>query len=684
MSTIEWRGDLAVGGEIPDDEHRRLMDLLARAQAAYAAGNVRLAVRLLRQFLVDFDRHFDDEQRRLSLAGCPAVHTRATDYRTAHAIFSVHPLEPDDVEVIGQMIDYARAWLLDHVIRQDMPLAGFLAGKRAERRRLGMPKLRWRIALLALVPLVALAGVVAASVWEMERNAASMRLMARMNHLNTRIGDVVHELQHERGLATLFLTDRRLGRAELDAQFARTNLAAAELHEAVAHIEDDITDGGVRDRLTNALIALSLVEEVRDDLREGSYDAVETVDFYTTAIEDLAVVAPDVVRTVLTSDFAKLTFAQILLQQAKEIAGRERAAGIAILSGATPELASQSVRDLGSEQRALGESFIAMAPGDLAAAYRAADHVAEMPMDWMRRNLESGDIDKVSAQEWFDATTHRIDAFRAVETEVAARLAADADALDDRSRGRLLLLGTGMVALALVSVAMMLGLGWTILTPLIRLAKAVRRLADGDRLVAIPELDSHDELGGFARSLQLMKERLVHGDLLEARRLTTNAERLRVVADNTPGVVFRVQERRSGSPVVVCASRKLREVVGLAPTEMVDKPLWKVLRQLCRPEDWAGLLRILQMTGHRTLNFEFRLRGGERWLRVAASPYPTEQGWVWDGVVLDVTALKAAERERGRMAEELARLGHPGAPATVPKAEGEALPDNVVPFTGPR
>ncbi|MGE5548532.1 MAG: nitrate- and nitrite sensing domain-containing protein [Solirubrobacterales bacterium] len=664
---IGWHEDLAIGAPATDQDHRRLVERLLGAQAAYAEGDVRSAARLLRQFLAEFSRHFDREQRSLTAVGCPAVAERGSEYRTSHALFSVHPLEADDVEVIGQMIEYATAWLVDHIIRQDMPLRRWFADRPSAHQREGfrfrfdLIKLRWRIALLALVPLAALAGLVAASVWELERNAESMRLMARMNHLNGQVADLIHEMQHERGLATLILSDRRLGRDAIELQYARTDEAMARYREAATKIQNDLPDGPARERLSNALYSIELIKEARGDLIGGSFDAVETMDFYSTAVEDLVDVVPDVVRAVLPSDFAKLTFAQIFLQQAKERAGRERSAGVAILSqAATPDAVQQSVRDLAAEHRALGAGFLSLAPDDLAAAYRAADKVAAGPMIWMRNALESGDLREISAQEWFDATTQRIDALREVETEVAARLTAEAARLERATWHRLLLLASGMAVLVVVCLAMVLGLGWSILPPLAQLSGAVRRLAGGDRLVAIPGLASRDELGSFAAAVQQLKERLVHGDLLEARRLTANVERLRVVADNMPGVVFRVHQPESGPALVACASRKLREVIGLAASDMVDRPLRRVIRELCRPSDWAGLLLALKRAGHRPVNLEFQMRDGPlaggRWLRVLASPSPTEDGWVWDGVALDVTTVKAAEEERARVAGELARI----------------------------
>ncbi|MGE5515964.1 MAG: nitrate- and nitrite sensing domain-containing protein [Bacteroidota bacterium] len=667
MAGIRWSDDLAIGAPAVDAQHRALVELLAEAGATFDGGDVRAAVRLLRRFLNDFGSHFASEQSILAQAECDATTTREREYKTSQFIFAAHPLEADDVEVIGQLLSTASAWLIDHIVRQDAPLKPLLsetpAAGRHGRRRLSfdMLKLRWRIALLALVPLCAMAALVIISGIELQRNASSMRLMARMNQLNAHIATVIHELQRERGLATLVLHDRRLGRDHLDEQFIATDRAADLLRATARAVEADMPPGDMRERLDGALLSLDLITEVRDDLTNGSYDAVETQDFYTTAIEDLAGVVPDVVRAFLPSDFTKLTFAQIFLQQAKERAGQERTAGVAILSSAAPEHSLASVRDLAAEQRALGDGFAALAPTDLANAYRAAERKSEGPLAWMRAALESGDLIQLSAQEWFDISSQHIDDLRAVETEVTARLKAEAESLDRRTNQRFLMLGGGMAVLVLASLAMVLSLGWSILPPLARLAAAVRRLADGERAVAIPGLAARDELGAVAGFVQQLKERLVHSDLLEARRLTTNAERLRVVADNTPGIVFRFFQAESGRTAMVCASRKLKDIVGLSPADVVDLPVRRLMRLLVQPADWAALLRMLRRSEPSSLSFEFQLRreqpGAPRWLRVVVSPSPTEGGWLWDGVALDVTALRAAERQRGQVTTQLARIG---------------------------
>lgn len=679
MTGIVWSDDLALGAAEVDVQHRVLVDVLSDANVTFQTGDVRGAVLLLRRFLAEFAAHFADEQRRLTELGCDTVTEREREYSTSHFIFAAHPLEADDVEVIGQLLNYANAWLLDHIVRQDSPVRGLLAPPATmERRRFRFDviKLRWRIAALGLVPLLVLTGLVVVSGVELERNAAAMRLMSRMNHMNAHISDLMHELQHERGLATLVYYDRRLGRDKLQDQYRATDAAMRSFRDLATELETDLPAGAAARKLDGALHSLDLIKEVRDDVDTGSFDAVENMDFYTTAIEDLALLVPEVVRTFLPSDFAKLTFAQVFLQQVKERAGHERAAGVAILSSGAPGRPIVSVRDLAAEQRALATGFMALAPADLAAAYRAAERLNEGPMTWMRNALETGELTYLSAQEWFEVTSHRIDAMRDVESMLTERLDAEADNLDRTTNQRYLVMVSGMAVLMLMSLVMVLSLGWSILPPLARLAAAVRRLANGERAVSIPGLASRDELGGVARFVEQLKERLVHSDLLDARRLTANAERLRVVADNTPGIVFRVFQAETGSSVVVCASRKARDILGLSPADIVDIPVRRLLRRMVAPSDWGGLLHMMRRQEPSSMSFEFQIRhdrpGAPRWLRVVVSPTPTEGGWLWDGVALDVSGLKAAERERHRIAGEAGRLGA-AAPQPVPTARGVAI-----------
>lgn len=667
MASPAGYDDLAVGVDVLDAAHVRLIDQLGQVDEALAASRMQTAVRLLHLFLTDFDKHFENENALLAQLGFDELPRRLGEYRTSQALFTSLQLDADDVELLTQVAAHARAWLLDHIINQDMPLKPYLAahgiGKSLRRRlwrRYDVVKLRWRIALLAFVPMAVLIGLAVAAWGELRDSTRTMALLREMNRLNSVVGTLVHELQRERGLSVISVANPRINRDSLEAQLERSDRAITDFNRAAAEVAGKLPDGPARSAIANAQAGLDLVPEVRGDVGSNSFDAVETMDFYTTAIHDLAAVVPEVVRTVLPTDFAKTTFAYVFLMEAKERAGRERATGAALLAGGLPIHEYGDIGRLAIEQDALADGFESLAPPDLAQAFRRARETSSGQLGAMRRAIAAGETTGLSPNDWFAATTERIDKMRDVETDVMARLATDVAALEDRTISRAILVGGCLAGLVVLSFAMVAALGWTILPPLRRLGLAMRRLAEGERTVRVPGLSDGDELGDIARIALLLKERLVRNDLLEARRWTENAERLRAVTDNLPGVVFRVHQPNNGSPVLACASRKLREVAGLAAADTVDMPLRTLLRRLVTPEDRRGLLHAFYRAGFRSVECEFRLRTASddrlRWLRVTATPLRTETGWVWDGVALDVTGLKRMEAERNEVAAKLHTL----------------------------
>lgn len=691
MPNIEWQDHLATGVDVLDAEHKELVALLARICDAESRGDVRAVVQLLKNFHAQFNRHFNAEEALLARLGFDELDQRRSDHWTSNEIFHTNRLAADDVEMVRQCVEYARAWFLDHLIRQDGALKEFFSRKGVlprPWRRISFPfdivKLHWRIALLAALPLLALIGIGWGVYVELRHDVQSMALMGKLNQLNGEIGWVTHEFQRERGIATMYLSDRRLGREALNAQIRRSNEALEKFMATSSVLAAELPDGPAKTAIYGAWDSLDIITGARADLERGSYNAVETLDSYSIAVQDMIAVVPEVVRLAAPSDFTKLTFAHVFLIQAKERAGRERASGAAVLAGAAPDRSLKDVAVLVAEEDALGEGFVSLAPKDLGDAFKAANRVAAGPLSAMRSALKNNDISTLSAQDWFETSSRRIDALRAVEVMVSARLDQEVSSLHKAATRRMELLGGGLVALILISVAMVVGLSWTILPPLRRLASTISALADGERIVPVPGLSARDELGAIARMVQQLKIRLIHGDLLEARRLNANTERLRMVADNLPGIVFSVHQPNAGSPVVACVSRKFRDILGLSPTKFVDAPLRRLLTRVMGADDRLAFLHALYRTGFRPIDFEFPLVGRDgkdaRWLRILASPSRVEGGWLWDGVALDVSNLKRAAEEQAHASEELRRIERVKAAARLTRGIRRNLDDVLRPI----
>ncbi len=660
--------NVKVGIDIIDAEHARLVDLLHKIDLSQARGHRRTVARLLRKFLASFDRHFDTESRLLRDLGCRDLDRRHSEFITSRSMMVSHPIDARDPEHAARIIEFARAWLADHIVRQDGAIADELI-ERAHRagrlRRLlrfdGIP-LRARIALMGLVPLVMMLSLATLSLSNLIGGMNSAVLLRDVVRLDERIGDLVFQLQEEGNRAIMVVGTPRRDVAHLKEQIGESDVAIAGFRASVADLRKEVRDKAVSDALDNAEASLSLLGRSRSDVQIGSYDVYSTIEYYDTIVGDLMEILPTLSRRLDPSDISARVGSYVFMLRARERAGAERALGTSLLSGVTVNVLSRDPHNIGrlaTEQDSLGRTFETLTDRRFADAFRVAAVVSPMFAN-MRRSIETGEANGPTAQDWTDTSGLRIDRMRGVEKRLIGEVAGDVADFSAATRNHAVLFGGGIVAAVALSVSFIALLGWSILPPLHRVGAVLRRLADGERLVGLPDGSGVDEIAELERDVTLLRNRLVQGDLLEARRGTENADRLRTTLDGLPGIVFRIALADGAPPRVMAASHKLQQLTGLRDDEVLDRPLGSVLRLCLDPEDRISLLHVLRRIGRSPLDFECRLRrspdGRARWIRILATPVPTGNGSIWDGVALDVTMAKQTEVEQGRLLEELDRL----------------------------
>lgn len=658
-----------IGVDDVDAEHARLLALVEEAEQACAVGDMSRAARRLIAFLDLFKVHFDDETRRLEALELPDIARRRAEFLTSLSLVSVHTVDGDDPERVTRACDLMRTWLVDHIVRQDMPLRDFFAARGSAQRprrrpwaRFDVIGLRWRLALLGVVLVAIVIGLASVAFGELAGTLRTTGILRDMNLLNAEIGGVVHELQAERALSVMIVSNPRLDRSRLKTQIGASDAALERYRTSVARLMTQLPEGPTREALESARSSLGLIPEVRGDVQDGSYDAIQTTEYYNTAIDDLMAVVPEVVRTAMRSDLGKDTIAYVFLLEAKERAGRERSLGAGILAGSIPDMLagrSENIRTLATQEDSLGQAFEALVPANVAEGYRAAAAVSPA-LAKMRLALENRDTLGITARDWFDVTSERIDRIRTFEQQIVLDMEVDVNGIESQAWLHASYIGWGIVIAIVGSVSILTLLGWSIVPPLRRLANNVRRLAEGERLLALPDASGRDEIGELTRSLTLLRDRLIQGDLLEARRGNENAERLRAVTDSLPGIVFRVAQSDGKAPRVIAVSHKMQRLTGLRAADVIDRPLRGLLYRLVDPTDRPALLHLLHRIGGSAVDFEFRLRESPadrpRWFRILASPSRTGDGRVWDGVALEVTAIKQSEAEHARLGAELERL----------------------------
>ncbi|HUI16282.1 MAG TPA: EAL domain-containing protein [Alphaproteobacteria bacterium] len=136
--------------------------------------------------------------------------------------------------------------------------------------------------------------------------------------------------------------------------------------------------------------------------------------------------------------------------------------------------------------------------------------------------------------------------------------------------------------------------------------------------------------------------------------LRETEERMRSIAENLPGAIFRQVLKRDGKMAYTYVSPAMQILYGIDPEGMVRDS--SQFMNIVVPEDRAGFDDALRHSAHALtpMEVEFRLQtpiAGVRWLKSIARPRRLEDGEVqWDGVALDITELKKLEAHRDYLA----------------------------------
>ncbi len=164
-----------------------------------------------------------------------------------------------------------------------------------------------------------------------------------------------------------------------------------------------------------------------------------------------------------------------------------------------------------------------------------------------------------------------------------------------------------------------------------------------------------DEHGGT------MEIQAVGRDITDRKRaeaaLRESEQRLATIAANVPGAVYRAVYTPDGKVVFAYISPGLREMIGVAPEQIVRAPRQSL--RFVHPEDRRPLLRAVAASVRtlHSVDMEYRLLttgGGVRWVRDLARLHLREDGNVIrDGVILDVSRRKTMEEEKAQLEEQL-------------------------------
>ncbi|MBL8485197.1 MAG: nitrate- and nitrite sensing domain-containing protein [Rhodocyclaceae bacterium] len=272
--------------------------------------------------------------------------------------------------------------------------------------------------------------------------------LREMVGLVSRIADLVHELQRERGASNVFLGSRG---AQFGAERQRIAERAAALEADVrtqfAALDESATAGTCGMRLFNRIaMALAMLEGLallRQRIAVQQLQPVQVIEAYGEVIGCLLAVVIEAVDSAGDPAISRLLVALFHLMQGKELAGQERALGVVAFStGHIPREQQTRLLDLiDREERSFAVFMEFAEPCSRQTWLDLNSNAVMLEVERMRRTLVAAHgplaADAAVTLRWFDQASRRLDAIRDIEQSISDALAALCEARIGEARADL-------------------------------------------------------------------------------------------------------------------------------------------------------------------------------------------------------------------------------------------------------
>ncbi len=469
--------------------------------------------------------------------------------------------------------------------------------------------------------------------------------VAQLTTLALPIGDLVHELQKERGFAAGYLSSRgKSFREETHSQRKSTDAQRKTLAVAIGRSTEGASSSGLTSKIEHALTDFVSLSEVRgrtDNLEVSVDDAIVV---YSSIIAKLLAVIEEM--TVVSSDIklANAIDAYAGFLQGKERAGLERALGAVWF--ATPQINTQTYQrfiELLSTQEMFLNRFERYAtPGQRILFQNTMQGFEIDEVDRMRRIILKSRVGRESEEPdptyWFEMMTRKIDLLKKVEDRLEADLKVLVDSIRDKIINDfyvILIISIGLLTLTFV---LLRKIANSITRPLDSLTRSILDLANGDTSILIDGTTGNDEISSMAKALDVFRRNAIElADVNQRMALAAEAAGLGVwdldIVNNK-----------------LVWDNRMFNLYGMQPGEFTD--VYEAWQQSMHPDD---VMRIRDevnqaMRGERKFDTEFRVTrsdGAVRHIKAHGIVVRNDDAAPHRliGVNIDITERKHAEQK---------------------------------------
>ena len=263
---------------------------------------------------------------------------------------------------------------------------------------------------------------------------AEIRLLEQLAlncELVATVSALVHAVQRERGASNMFLASggERFA-TELAVFRGEVGPCESALRTALARLDTDAarSAGSVRlfSRIAFVLHALDSLPALRARVDALELSPDEIAASLGRLVAGLLAVVFEAADAATDPEVSRALVALFNFMQGKELAGQERATGVAGFAlGGFDDSRKQRLEHLTESQARCFEIFVEFSDPDLLLRWQQLlDPQDERAFERLRGVARSGAGDATTGEQWFSLCTARIDAMRRIEDALTQRLAA--------------------------------------------------------------------------------------------------------------------------------------------------------------------------------------------------------------------------------------------------------------------
>ncbi len=553
MKTFEWDDRLSIGISKLDNDHKQIIGLINALNDSIA--NDERTERLPEIFvqLVDYVlAHFVREEHFMQLARFPGLeeHRRRHNELSSKLTQLENQVDSSDTGILSlELAEFLRTWLLNHIALDDLQLRPYFAeaglvdtpepvsSSRPHASKpcglIGRLRIGQQITVLTVLQSIGVLSLGAVLIFYLLRDVSDIGTSTRINQLTPLAGQLLTELQRERGLHSGFSRwgNSRFGR-HLDEQRRLTDKALAAFLSIEPGSQLKTSNATLAQSIHDAIERLSQIESVRASSRKPGQTPRTIISHYSLLVGTLLDLVDDIVAVGVPKEARNTGNAYGALLHLREFLGRERALGTALFGADSPSPAMVDwFSGLIIAQSWHEHRFRLNAPANILRLFeqQQSKPVHEQVQDLRRRIVGSnagGTTMDVDPLRWFRTATENIDAIISIEDELLASLVDQTNVSLTYARNKLIALGCAVALLTLVIVLLERSMVRSVIRPLTRLTQGMLELARGDRLVRVQGVARSDELGDLARAFEIFRASLIRRDLAlaENRADTSNIE----------------------------------------------------------------------------------------------------------------------------------------------------------------